>query len=147
MTKSNIENSLMSNTIETFKNIVGYDLFSFRVVFEHEGDEIVFINEGWIGRVRIYLNGRLAYSGWDWSGMASSEGWFLHEGKTYKIVSKVSNLLTFAQRLTLSIDGEEVTSKTDAFFGKLTMKEVGHLVLGSAFIGFLIIAPLKLLGL
>ena len=138
MNKSDTRYPLLSNTLETVKNLIAYDLSSSRVVFEHEGDEIVFINESWIGRIRIYLNGDLAYRGADWTGMIRSSGWFLHKGKTYRITTTLANLITFAQSLTLSVDGSVVDTKEDAFYGKLSVKEVGRLMFGCALIGFLI---------
>ena len=70
--------------------------------------------------------------------MINSSGWFLHKGKTYRVRSKISNLLSFAQTLTLTVDDDIVDAKTDAFWGKLTLKEIGHLVLGSMILGLLL---------
>jgi len=147
MNNSEAKFSLISNSIESFKKLIGYELSTCRVVFNHKGNEIVFVNEVWLGLIRIYLNGDLAYRGLDWTVMTNSSGWFLHNGKTYKIRSTVSNLLTFAQRLSLTIDGEEVDSKTDDFYGKLSVKEFAHLMGGVAMVGALLVLILKLFGI
>jgi hypothetical protein len=146
MTNSDTKYPLLQNTIESFKSLIAYDLSSCRVVFEHEGDEIVFVNEAWLGRVRVYLNGDLAYQGWDWTLMIRSSGWFLHQGKTYKISSKVTNLISYSQQLTLSVDGQEVDTKLDDMYGKLSLKEIIHIVLGAGIVGVLIVVAIRLLS-
>lgn len=147
MNTSSNKSSLIGNTIESFKTLVAYDLSNCRVVFENEGDEIVFINESWIGRVRIYLNGSLAYSGWDWSGMMLSSGWFFHNNKTYKVKSVISNLLTFDQKVTLSVDSDLVDTKEGTVYGKLTLKEIAHVMCGAGVMGVLIVGILKIFGI
>ena len=144
MNTSSNKSSLIGNTIESFKTLVAYDLSNCRVVFENEGDEIVFINESWIGRVRIYLNGSLAYSGWDWSAMTFSSGWFLHNNKTYKVKSVISNLLTFDQKVTLSVDSELVDTKEGTVYGKLTWKEAAHVNCGAVILGIFVVGLVKI---
>jgi len=147
MNNFNQKYPLLSNTLESFKSLIGYNLSSCRVVFEYEGDEIVYINNFLVGGFRIYLNGRLARRGLDWYGTSWSGGWFLHKGKRYRIKCAITNVLTHAQILTLLVDHEVIESKADGAYANLTRKELTHLLFGYATIGVLVASVMKLFGI
>jgi len=58
------QDSVYANTVKSIKDLIGYDYYTSRVVFEHDGNEIVFVNDGMISRVKLYINGHEAASTW-----------------------------------------------------------------------------------
>ena len=142
-----IKNSeLLSNSWGSLLKLLAYDLFTFKMVFQEDGDEIVYVNDGAIGRLKVYVNGELVYRGWDVTGGCYSKVSFRHKDKTYTIKCVVDNLITWSQKVTLLIDKEIRQSDTDLRYGGFSWSEYARMTLGFAIIGVAVGLTLKLFG-
>ena len=109
-------------------------------MFEYDGNEIVYVNNGIIGRIKFYINGCEEASSWavlpDFAASITSR----YGGHSYKVRSKITNLVTMGQNATLSVDGKDIESRFDPRLAALDLKQLGYffggMVLLAVTIGF-----------
>jgi len=113
--------------MNSIQKLLGYQYYIWRVVFEHEGAEIVFINDFALGgRVRIYLDGELLHSSWSAVLGYYSDSTISHNGVCYRFIQRTTNCLTMAQEVTLYKDGVEIGRKVDEFWSAFSWKQLLH---------------------
>jgi len=121
-----VESSLYANTMKSIKELLAYDHFTSKAVFEHEGNEIVFINEGMVRSVKLYINGNEEASKWvlfsDCTASISSR----YDEHSYSVKSQITNLITLAQKITFSVDGSETEVKFDPRLAAFDAKKLVH---------------------
>ena len=123
------------NTMDSLKKLVGYDYYTSRAVFEHEGHEIVFINDGMIGRVKLYINGDEVTSYWPLASDFSTAVSCHYQGHHYSVKSRLTNFISMAQKITLEVDGDTIESKHDPRLAALSLKQWAHLFGGFVLMG------------
>lgn len=132
------DESLTGNTMRTIKHLIGYEYYTTRAVFEHNGNEIVYLNDGFMSRVKLYINGTDEATSWAvMSDLAASVSCHYDE-HSYQVKSRITNLITMAQKVTLLVDGEEVMSKTDPRLAALRPKQLAHFFAGMVGLGLVI---------
>jgi len=132
------DESLIGNTMQTIKHLIGYQYYTTRAVFEHNGNEIVYLNDGFISRVKLYINGTNEATGWSmWSDIVASVS-CRYDEHSYQVKSKMTNLITMAQKVTLLVDGKEVESKIDHRLAALSPKQLAHCFAGMVGLGLVI---------
>ena len=144
MNKSSTDKKLFSETetdngdgniMKTIKDILGYNLHTSQMAFDHDGTEIVFINDLFIGVRKIYVNGELVVRKTSLVLGYFSESMFTHEGKQFLLIQRTTSCLTFAQKVQLYVDGKKTDEKTDGFYSALGWKQQLHAVLGPLLLG------------
>lgn len=137
-TNSSQQSSTTSNTMKSLRELIGYDYYTSRTAFDSDGVEIVFVNEGLIGRIRIYVDGELIVSRFPlWSDWFSDTDFCAGEHR-FRITSKMSNFLTSAQDVTLYADGVEVARKIDPRLAALNWRQNLHFCAGVMALGLLV---------
>lgn len=141
---SNDDKGLYANTMDSLKKLVGYDYYTSRAVFEHEGNEIVFINDGMIGRVKLYINGNEETSYWPFASDFTSTVSCRYGEHHYAVNSRITNLISMAQKITLTVDGSVIESKHDPRLAALSLKQWAHLFGGFILMGAVVGAIISL---
>ena len=132
---SNNDDGLFINTMKSIKDLIAYDYYTSRAVFEHEGNEIVFINNGMIGRVKLYINGEELASRWALISDCSASISCRYDNHTYEVKSRINNLVTMAQKITLLVDKHGVDHKVDPRLAALDPKQLAHFFGGMVVLG------------
>ena len=130
--------STFSNTMKTLRELIGYDYYTSRTAFDNSGSEIVFVNEGLIGRIRIYIDGEQVLSRFPMCSDWFSDTDFSVGQHQYRIISKMTNYITGAQDVTLYADGVEVARKADPRLAALSWRQKLHFIGSMMLIGLLI---------
>ncbi len=117
-----------------FKELIGYDLHTSRMVFNHDGVEVVFIHDFFLLKRRIYIDGELIFNRHSpWLGFITDTE-FEYKGRAFRIVTRVLNFLTLKQDVTVWVDGTQIGRKIDPFYVALSTPKKLHAILG--LIGF-----------
>lgn len=132
------DQSLAGNTMQTIKHLIGYEYYTTRAVFEHNGNEIVYLNDGFMSRVKLYINGTNEATSWALTSDIAASVSCRYDEHSYQVKSKITNLITMAQKVTLLVDGEEAASKVDPRLAALSPKQLAHFFAGMVGLGLVI---------
>ncbi len=138
-------NDPTQSSMQWFKDLIGYDYYTSRVVFEHGNNEIAFVNEGMISRIKIYVNGELIVKRYPLVSDVMTDTDFGFEGVHYRIKSQCTNWLSMSQRVLLFAAGELVQEKSDPRLSSLSWLQLGHCILGAIGLGVVIGALVNLI--
>ena len=58
-----------------------------------------------------------------------------YDGHSYKVRSKITNLVTMGQKATLSVEGKDIESRFDPRLAALDLKQLGHFFGGMVLLG------------
>lgn len=137
-TDSSERTTTFSNTMKSLRELIGYDYYTSRTAFDSNGSEIVFVNEGLIGRIRIYVDGEQVLSRFPMCSDWFSDTDFSFGEHRYRIVSKMTNWITCAQDVTLYADGVEVARKIDPRLAALNWRQNLHFCASVIALGLLV---------
>jgi len=132
------DESLASNTMQTIKKLIGYEYYTTRAVFEHNGNEIVYVNDGFMSRVKLYINGIDEATSWAMTSDLAASVSCRYTDHSYEVKSRITNLITMAQKVTLVVDGVEQTSKVDPRLAALSPKQLAHFFGGMVGMGLVL---------
>lgn len=119
----------------TFKELIGYDLHTSRVAFEHEGLEIVFIQDFIIFKRRIYVNGELVFNRFSpWLGLITHAE-FDFQGHQYRFLTRTTNFACMSQDVTVWVDGHQAGRKQDPVYAGLPIRKLMHAIIGPLIFG------------
>lgn len=131
--------------MSVFKELIGYDLHTSRMVFNYDGIEIVFIHDFCLLKRRVYVNGELVFNRYShWMGLIT-DAEFEYQGRAIRIITRVLNFLTMKQDVTVWVDGRQAGRKIDRFYAALSTVKKIHAVLGM--VGFGVVVGLMASGL
>ena len=132
------DQNLAGNTMQTIKHLIGYEYYTTRAVFEHNDNEIVYLNDGFMSRVKLYINGNNEATSWAMTSDLAASVSCRYDEHFYQVESKITNLITMAQKVTLLVDGQEVASKNDPRLAALSPKQLAHFFAGMVGMGLVI---------
>ncbi|MBL4672931.1 MAG: hypothetical protein JKX81_11785 [Arenicella sp.] len=112
--------------MSTLNEIVGFHYYTTRTVFECEGREVVFVNECMLGFVSIYIDGERVLRKWKVVSSFASDTSVVHDGVEYRFISGLTNWCTYAQRITMIVDGSKAQSKIDPGLSGLSGLQMTH---------------------
>ena len=131
----NINESTYQSTMKTLNEITGFHYYTTRTVFEHEGNELVFVNESVLGFISIYINGKQVLRKWKVVSNFATDTTVNYEGVEYRFLSGIINWVTCGQRITLIVDDSKAQSKTDPVLSGLSGLQMAHALIAPFFVG------------
>lgn len=142
---NNETDDAFKNTMKTLRDLIGYDYCTSRLVFDVDGTEVVFVDEGIIGRIRLYADGEMIMSRFPWCADFSSDSSVDYNGKVIRVVSRGINWISGAKEVTLFVNGNQVAKKVDPRLAALTWKQQLHFIFSMTIIGVVIGSLVKML--
>ena len=121
-----------------FKELIGYDLHTSKVVFDYDGVEIVFIQDFWIIKRRAYIDGELVFNRHSQCLGLFTDAEFDYQGRHFRIITRTLNYLTMKQDVTAWVNGIQAGRKVDRFYAGLSNLQRAHAVLGAMAFGFVV---------
>lgn len=134
----NENDDALINTMKSIRELIGYDLHNSRVVFEHDGNEVVFIHNLLSCVRRVYINGEEVFNRFSLTSCFASNTEIEWQGVRYRLFTRMLNLASMAQDVTLLVDGAEVGRQTDPMYGAMRGRQMAHAMVGPCVIGFAI---------
>ncbi|RBP48905.1 hypothetical protein [Arenicella xantha] len=128
--------NLFSSTMKSIGELLGYDLHTSRVVFEHEGNEVVLVHNMLSGIRRVYINGDEVFDHFSPISTFASNTEIVCNGVHYRIVTRVLNLATMSQDVTLIANGVVAGRTTAPVYGALRGRHFVHALFGLLVVGF-----------
>ena len=113
--------------------ILGLHYCDIRVVFEHEGKEIVFIFEG-TGFVSVYVNGTQVLRRWN---VRARETVLHHANTEYRFITEMIDAWRLKYRISLLVDGSKKQAKVATMFSDVSTLEKVHFSIVPFLIGII----------
>lgn len=136
-----------TNTMQSLSEFIGLHYYATRAVFDIDGNELVYFNDNFFGRISLYLNGEEIYKGWRFCSFIFSDIAGQRNGHEYRVISSIRNWFSCAQKITVIIDDSKAQSKVDPVLGGVKGKALLHAVGGSMLFGLFVGFSLSYLGL
>lgn len=144
--EAHTNDSFEKTTMQSLYELLGLHYFKTRAVFDVDGKELVYMNDNFFGRVKIYLDGEEIYKGWTWFPGMMADVTAKHQGKEYRVFSRIINWVSYSQKITVIVDDSKAQSKIDPVLGGLDKLSVLHAVVGPFVLGGLLGFSVSFLG-
>lgn len=128
------QKSFMKTILELF----GYQYYISRAAFSYQGSEIAFVNDGLLGKIRVYVDGEQIINCFSGMGTIRSSTSFSHAGQQFEIKSNCTGWFKSTQRIRLFVDQQEVDRKYDLGIEGLSWPQKIHFVVGAMMMGMVI---------
>lgn len=132
------DNSYDKTTMQTLNELIGAHYYKTRAVFDVEGKELVYVSDNIWGRVKLYLDGEQIFNGWSCLPGMFTDIVVNYEGVEYRVLSRIKNWLTYAQKITLIVNDSKAQSKIDPVLGGVRGLELLHALLTPVLMGLLV---------
>jgi hypothetical protein len=127
-----------NNMMRFIKDLIGYEYYTSRAAFDHNGTEVVLVNEGLISRISIYVDGEHELSRFTCASTIKSSTYFNHNDNDYRVTTSCRGWFQSAQIMTLYVNDVEVDKKIDQALAGLNWQQRIHVLLGATLLGALI---------
>jgi hypothetical protein len=129
------DENLSKSTMNTLNEIVGFHYYTTRTVFEYQGSEVVFVNEGMLGFVSIYIDGERVLRKWKIISSFATDTSVVHGGIEFRFISGITNWCTHEQRITMIVDGSKAQTKIDPVLSGLSGFQMAHALIAPFLLG------------